>query len=232
MPLSTIKIPQIVQLDTLDSYRLHGKMALDLEQSGPISALWTFTQEWDKKSQALHIIELLDTSAFAGTSMPTQNSSMGIEAILIGNTYWFRALGKNWTRIDYQQPRLQQTSSVNLPTNWPSMKPIGETMISNIRCIHFIVDEDIMKMSGQNGTTMATHAQGDIWIANQSDIPPVMMRARIQMQVSGTFSPSMVATPIESPITQTANEMVYTFEYEVTDINVPIIIEPPQMSPK
>ena len=112
------------------------------------------------------------------------------------------------------------------------MKPVGETMVSNIRCIHYTVDEDIIKMSDQNGTTMATHAQGDIWVAHQSGIPLVMMRARIQMQISGVFSPSLVATAIATPIAQDTNEMVYIVEYEVTDINIPIIIEPPQMSPK
>ncbi len=229
-PMPTVGPAQIAQLDTLDSYRLQGKVVMEGGLFGSTSVGWNFTQEWVKKSQAQRTITLIDvTTPMSSTSVPRQNPQVAMEAIVIGNTYWLK-VGNDWMQVDSRQPQYQRTSVGNLQSDWPSIKPAGEETVSNIRCKHYTVDEDTMKMSGPNGVIMVTHAQGDIWVANQPNLPSVIMRARIRMRVSGSFFSPLTASPVPSPEAQEPKEMVYYYEYEITDVNIPITIEPPKMS--
>jgi hypothetical protein len=229
-PIPTVGPAQIAQLETLDSYRLRGKMVMEGGLLGSASASWNFTQEWVKKSQAQHTITSIEvTPPISSTSVPRPNPQPAMEVIVIGNTYWLKA-GNDWMQVDSRQPQYQRTRVENLQSDWQSMKPVGEDTVSDIRCKHYTVDEDTAKMSGPNGVIMATHAQGDIWVANQPNLPSVILRARIQMQVSGSFFTPPTASPALSPEAQAAKEMVYYYEYEITDVNIPITIEPPKTS--
>lgn len=230
MPTPTVEVAQIVPLETLDSYRLQGQITANVvKQPGPPVVFLKFMQEWDRKSQSQHIIETLDMPMpGTATSVAAQDPLISQETIIVGDTYWIKTMENEWMQIIPPQPGNQLNSLVNLPTEWSSIKLISEEIVLNIHCTRYTVDEDITKVSDQNGTTMTTHAQGDIWIASQPDVPPVMMRVRIQMQGSGTWFYPLMDTPILSPGAQAAGGVIYSLEYEITDINVPIIIEPPQ----
>src|SRR5574337_1484512 len=219
---------QIAQLETLDSYRLQGRMVMEGGQFlGSTTITWSFTQEWVKTSLAQHTITSIEsTMPISSTDTPYPNPPTTIETIVIGNTSWIK-MGNDWTRIDYQQPQYQRSSVGNLESEWRSRKPVGEETINNIPCIHYKIDEDTMKMSGPNGD-MTTHAEGDIWVANQPDLPAVIVRAQIHMQVKGSFFSLPTAMPVPSPEAQTSQIMGYYYEYELTDVNTSINIEPPQ----
>lgn len=214
----------IVPLEALESYRLKGTSMSETAFGGssPMQLISSYTKEWVKASLAQHTIALI-------SSDPTSNQPpTTMETISIGKTTWIKNQD-DWARIDSQQLPSQQTT-----IDWQSLKFVGEEMVNGIPCKHYTVDEDIMKVSGMgNGQDIITHAQGDIWVANRPDLPPVILRMKIQTQMSG-FSFSLETPPITGTfdpfletMTQEPEGTVSHEEYEVTDVNTTIIIEPP-----
>jgi hypothetical protein len=219
-------------LEELDSYRMQGKMTMGGEPDSA-SFGWTFTQEWVKASSAQRITMSIQTAAF--TSDPVMSDpfpSTIMETIVIGKTAWMK-YENDWIQIDSRQS-LQQNSVPAPVADWQSLQLVGDEIINGIPCIHYVVDEDIMKVSGFDAyQDITTHALGDIWVANRPDLPPVILRMKIQMQVSGFLSPQLMSTsdPLMETVLQQSEDpaMAYSYEYDVTDVNSPIVIEPPKI---
>ena len=219
----------IVPLEALESYRLKGTSGSKTGFGGNNSMQMTssYTREWDKASLAHRTIELV---SFDPTSKQPPTT---MESISIGKTTWIKNKD-SWMRIDSQQSPAQQNG-----IDWQSLKFVGDETVDRIPCKHYTVDEDIMKMSGGGDLQdITTHAQGDIWVANRSDLPPVILREKIQTQISGSFFSIETGTktatpdPLMETMTQEPQGMVSYDEYEVTDVNTTITIEPPQMTPE
>ena len=73
---------------------------------------------------------------------------------------------------------------------------MGEETMNDVRCNHYVKDIE---------TPYSTHEE--VWVANQSDLPPVVIRGLNRVEISG---------------------MVTTIETNVYDINTPITIKAPQ----
>jgi hypothetical protein len=221
----------IMPLEALESYRLKGKSESKNGFGGLISMQVTtsFTKEWVKASLAQHNITI---TLWSSDNTPSQPPTT-METIIIGKTTWIKNQN-SWARIDSQQLPSQKNS-----IDWQSLKFVGDEIVNGIPCKHYTVDEDIMKMSGLgDGQDITSHVQGDIWVANRSDLPPVILRMKIQTQLSGFFfsleTPTTTATPdpLMEAMTQEPQDTVSYEEYEVTDVNTTIIIEPPQLTPE
>jgi len=215
----------IMPLEALESYRLKGKSESKNGLGGLISMLDTtsYTQEWVKASLAQHTITITLSSSDNTSNQPPAT----METITIGKTTWIK-YQKSWVRIDSQQLPSQQKS-----IDWQSLKLVGDEIVNGIPCKHFTIDEDIMKMSGLGDRQDITkHVKGDIWVANRSDLPPVILRMKIQTKLSGFFfslgTPTATPDPLMEALTQEPQDMVTYDEYEVTDVNTAIIIAPPQ----
>jgi hypothetical protein len=235
-PTATFGPEQIVPLEELESYRLEGKITMQgiLAGDNATPFMFSFTQEWVKASLALHtIMSFQGSPALSGTIPPGQSSMTTTEIIAIGNTAWFKNLNE-WTQIDSQQPLYQQNNLASPISSWQNLKPAGDEIINGIPCNHYTVDEDTLKMSGLGtslgGQNITMHAQGDIWIANRPDLPSAILRMKIHMQVNGFIAVMVTGTPdpfmeIMTPVPQGVS---YDYEYEITDVNTAITIEPPQ----
>jgi hypothetical protein len=230
----TLGAAEILPLESLDSYRLQGKVTMGTE-SDITSFTWVFTKEWVKASLAQHLImSIQDMALPTDTEASEQFPAMIMETIVIDKTAWMK-IENDWTRIDYQQSINQQSDIPSPISNWQSLKFVGDEIVHGTPCIHYAVDEDTLRVSGaDNYQDMTMHMLGDIWVANQTSLPSVILRMKIQMQISGFFSSQIWAT--SDPLMQVTpqvlenEEMVYWYEYDVTDVNTSIVIEPPEIA--
>jgi hypothetical protein len=209
---------------------MQGKMTMGGEQD-EVSFTWLFTQEWVKELSAQHTtMSMQDMKVASEPSQLDEFPPIMLETIVMDKTAWMK-YENDWIQIDSRQS-LQQNSVTAPVADWQSLQLVGEEIINGIPCVHYIVDEDIMKVSGFDAyQDITTHALGDIWVANRPDLPPVILRMKIQMRVSGFLSSSLMATP--DPLMEIVpqelkdTDIAYSFEYDVTDVNTPITIEPP-----
>jgi hypothetical protein len=235
VPTGTTGPAQLVELEELESYRLQGKVAMQGGQAGFGSMSMSFTREWEKASQAqrttISTAEMM--RALGGT--PNPESATSIEMIVIGKTVWMKN-DKKWTRFDSLRSPIEPISLAPA-SEWQSLKPAGDENINGIPCKHYTVDEDALKMSGSSAQYFNAHAIGDLWVANRADLPAVILRMkiRLQMQISdllfsqlGQPTPDPRIAPGDAPAQEPA-VIIYDYEYDVSDINTDIIIEAPQM---
>ena len=232
-PTPTIGPVSFAQLDTLDSYRVYGKVVMGFFDEKSITQ--TFSLEWDGKASASHTIVTFDfplsLPKLPKTLQPKETTDTSMETIVIGNKTWFR-MGNTWKLLETMGVSEKKSGIDELSSQWQNLVPVGYETVSDIRCIHYAVDEDVQKISDENGVIMAQHVKGDIWVVDQADIPPVILRMNVQMSVSGSqYSPSDFLIPSqEVPTPENLNmssQLSAYYEYEVTDVNVPIKIEPP-----
>jgi hypothetical protein len=90
----------------------------------------------------------------------------------------------------------------------------GEEAVNGVHCKRYTVDTDLdYTQDSPGGGEMHTtgHATGEIWIADQSGIPPIIVRAWMDEDL-------VVDGEASHPY----------WEHEITDINVPITIEAPE----
>jgi hypothetical protein len=90
-------------------------------------------------------------------------------------------------------------------------------------------------MADINGSEITSRALGDIWIANQADLPAFIVRVKVLMQLNrfplspgiATADPYMETSIPSNSSSQELDQIVYNYEYEVTEVNTEVIIEPP-----
>ena len=90
----------------------------------------------------------------------------------------------------------------------------GEETVNGVHCRRYTVDTDLdytHDLPGGGETHYTGHATGAIWIADQSGIPPIIVRAWMD----------------EVLITDGEESHPY-WEHDITNINEPITIEPPE----
>ena len=119
-------------------------------------------------------------------------TSLG-EYIWIGDTFWVKA-GDTWMQgtKDAAEDTFDQLGDVMTPDS--DMVLVGEETVNGVHCKHYIYDFGDMMHK-------------EIWVANQSDLPPIAIRGMFRMETT---------------------QMVTEAEGNVYDINTPITIEPPK----
>ena len=162
-------------------------------------------EEWVREPLAQHIV-------ISGNAMPAT------EIILIGDKAWMKA-GDMWMEMSSDQAP-DFTDSLNITPDMGGVKElVGEETINGIRCKHYTIDEEGFTMADPTEGSVTMHIQGEVWIADQPGLPPIIVRE--QMQMKGSFIPVPGAS-------SSADGGTTYFEREITDINTSIIIEPPQ----
>lgn len=87
---------------------------------------------------------------------------------------------------------------------------VGKETVNGISTRHYVFDLDEMQaLVPSQGET--SEAQGDIWIADEADLPSFMVRFAITWKEA-----------------RDGNEGSGEFSYEIYDVNAPITIEPPE----
>jgi hypothetical protein len=221
--------------DALDSYRARIEMELVEEPEGlgegeepglgDVFAMmfddWVMEIEWVREPEARHTV-----STYAGMIPDT-------ESIEIGDTMWLK-MGDDWMQIPSgpsdEEAAAQQGFQLDfedmLKDLESGMTLAGTETVDNIHCQKYTIDteytmafpipEDTSEEAQQfMPTEMAIHVQGEFWIADQRDLPPVVIQSQTTQEL--TFE-----------IASQTTEVVYREERHLYDINEPITIEPPE----
>jgi hypothetical protein len=218
----TSEKPLIADWETLDSYHLQLKMRLASSDATSQFIQWKVDYKLSKQSSAAHLVISMD-----GPGLPRIASPVRIESIMIGTTVWSK-IENEWTQQEYVQVPSLRGNWEGLEKNFRRLQFAGEETLNGILCKRYLVDEYMT--SGMDFLSqrikMTTHAQGDLWIADQSDLPAVAISLRLHMQTKGLYSMLPSANKFQSEMLE-QSALIYDVEYDVTDINAPITINPP-----
>jgi hypothetical protein len=171
---------EYASLDTLDSYRLEWSVTI---KTGDTEVKSSYEMEWTKEPPAWHMV------------MSMGEGGPQVEYIWVDNTFWIKA-GDTWVESGEAEAEdtLHQAWDITAPSD--DMILTGEETVNGVHCNHYVKDI---------GAPYSVHEE--VWVANQSDLPPVVIRGLNRMEMSG---------------------MVTTIEANVYDINTPITIEAPK----
>jgi len=211
--------PEIADLDTVNSYRLQMKWRGESED-GSQSYEMTITEAWVKDPPARHFT-MSTTSSDTG-----ETPAIAMEMIRIGDSSWMK-MGETWMRMDAPDESMMGDDLTNV---WEGMleeedvenlTPAGEETVNGVHCKHYTTggDTTVVVPNPEEGGTVEMKVEGEVWIADQPDLPSIAVRWRSRME--GGFFP----IPLGGASGESA--VVY-IEYDVTDINKPITIEPPE----
>jgi hypothetical protein len=211
--------PVIEDWEALDSFRVRIGMRMEIEPDSGFMD-WRVTYERVKEPPAMHQVITIGSLGAAKNW-----TSMTMEVIQIGNAVWTKIEGK-WAKTEYSYIPTQKAIGEGMERNFQDLRPVGEETINTIRCIRYMVDEDILQTAGNGSQNMTTHVHGDLWAANQPDLPSVVIRMRVEMRTSGTLSLMPTTTLVRTPMVS-EQQLIYLWDFDMTDINVPIVIKPP-----
>jgi hypothetical protein len=208
----------LAAVSSLNYYHLQGKITMTI--GGESSAIAeSITQDWDKKSHASHTLLILTYGDEPG-------STTTLEMIAIGNTLWTKTDGQ-WRRDDSSQPQTTQNGMEGLDSFIPEMKLVGKQTVDGIPCNHYVVDADL-DMPGGGAGSMTTHVSGDIWVANKSGLPQVVVKIKLHILIGSGGSPLAPPGGIPRPNEPTATEITADMQFDLTRINVPVKIMAPK----
>ena len=168
-----------------------------------------------------------------------------MEMIMVSAGLWMKMPGVGWYKTDFTPEELAMTPAewledeefgalpdippwppeiVYLPGQIPlplvegGLTPDGRETINGIPCRKYTVVTDYSyefdQAALQAGGATAVQAAGAVWVADQADLPPFIVQADIEKIETTLFA---------------GYETVSTtrIEYQVTAVNVPVVIEPP-----
>jgi hypothetical protein len=177
-PGDTIETASLDSLDSLDSYRLDWSVQVQMSAGGGMNM--SYTMEWVREPPASHLVMSLGGSPFG-------------EYTWIGDTIWAKT-GDTWIQATEEdaEDAFDQLEEVTTPDS--DMVLVGEETVNGVHCKHYVYD-------------LGDMMHKEIWVADQSDLPPVVIRGMFRMETT---------------------QMVTEAEGNVYDINTPITIEPPK----
>lgn len=231
-PTATPKPPDDLRADAgdygeLKSYRLYAKQTD--QESGEVLETTTACV---LDPFALHTIN--------------QGDDGTVEMIAIDNAMWMHLPGVGWHKTEltaeemadleemldedqdlgelpdippWPQELAYLPGQVGLPLVEGGLKRAGAETVNGLSCVRYEVISDYSYVTdlptiGQVSNTV--QAKGTIWVADQSGLPPIIVQADLH-RTETTVSP---ATDF---VTSTVR-----IEHQVTEINAPIAIEPPE----
>jgi hypothetical protein len=182
---------------------------------------WVMEIEWMREPEARHTV-----STHSGM-IPD------MESIEIGDTMWLK-MGDDWMQMPSgpsgEEAAAQQEFQLDFEDMLKSlesdMTPAGTEPVDNIHCqkytfdtdyaMPFPIPDDASEEALQSmPTEMTFHVQGEVWVADQRGLPPVVIRSQTTQEIA-----------FETASQTTA--LVYREDRHLYDINEPITIEPPE----
>lgn len=107
-----------------------------------------------------------------------------------------------------------------LPTYEGSLTPAGTEMVNGVQCQKYLLDSEhdyTVDLPAPLGTTHTTiQGDGEVWIAAQDGLPPVIIHAVVQVVEINELENGMIT------------ETIKQIEYDITDINPTLTIEAPE----
>lgn len=218
-PTGTPEGLRISSLDELRYYVLEAKMSTSL---GEDSVTQYINQEWDNKVNASRTI-------ISRSSVNSPAPTKLFEKVTINNTSW-TVSGDKWLRIDYAKGYREVNSLENLMPYLIDLEYVGDEKINEILCKHYELDTDIMKVTTQDNVTITTHAVGDVWIANKANLPPVIIKLKMETDTLGFLFDLTMPRDVPSTVLSHLIGGVSAVDIEVKAINIPVIINPPDLA--
>jgi hypothetical protein len=153
-------------------------------------------------------------------------SAMGntFETIIIGDMTWMNMGDGAWMELPPPEEGVEAfdtPETFDVPENLSSdMVLVGTETVNGVNCLHYTFDtvvtvEDLETIMGGMASGVPlfdSQVEGEIWIADEPGLPPVVVRSDMMQDMD-----------------MGDTQMVMRVEYELTDINQPIVIEPPPM---
>jgi hypothetical protein len=203
---------EIASWEELESFHLEWSWVL-VDQAGAEIARYTITQEYDRGAEASHIT----------VSMPDEGVFM--ETIVIGDQGWMSMVGMDaWFEMDIESG-LEAVDLHDWGGFWAEAEEVdfvGLETVNGVETKHFMLADrgSFYLTNPQDATMLGFVTAGEVWIANQPDLPPVDVRGR--MKVREGFFPFPTGDDAE------AGEIEMFWEYDLTYINEPVNISPPE----
>lgn len=204
--------------EALDSYRM--TTDIQLLSDGVITSTQDTTHvemEWVRNPPAKH------------TAIGGMVEGQTIETIVIGSQTWINMGGDNWVETPSsaatpQNPAADLEGMLQEIQN--SMEPLGTETVNGVNCQKYAVDADFVSplpitvddadVAQALPTEFAGHIAGTLWIADESGLPPVIIRSDTTQNITMRYE----SRPDQS--------MRVGVKRDLYDINAPIVIEPPQ----
>jgi regulation of enolase protein 1 (concanavalin A-like superfamily) len=205
-------MPELADLDSLSSYRM--SIATKMTEGMGAGMVTYMKYEYVKDKKAEHA--WIEDASGQVTEV----------SIKIGDKYWIWMYSLGWIEQPPQttpepsaepsdlasQLREAQEDVANSKARFDKK---GEETVNNVHCIHYEFEYTLtieMPNLATGGTTKTDmHSYGDVWIADQSGLPAVMIKS------IGT-----------SEITMAGEKTVMESEQNLTDIGAAITINPPE----
>lgn len=201
-------VPQIAGLDTLNSYRVRQVFKVEAKD-GSESDEMVVLEEWVREPPAQHVV------------IDGPDEGFDVEMVYIGDKAWVK-MGGTWVETTSEGAEgMNFVSDLDItPDVGSDMRLAGRERVNGVDCKHYTFDSENFAITDPTEGAMTMHLQGDVWIADQGGLPSIVVRERIQYD--GYFM------PIPGASTSSAVDVVTYFERDVTDINKPIDIRPPE----
>ncbi len=199
-------------LDGLDSYRA---TMLWLPQN-PEGISYTLREEWVRAATARHQV-LFDT--LSGSEwMPV------FEALMAQGSTWLR-VGEAWIPLEQAEFDGIVAQWAALPRDAKIWLPEGSEVIHGIQCQRYrsVGSTTIPLSDPHSGETVNAGIQGEIWLADEPGWPQFLVRERSQIEAD--FIPVLFFGGGTLPPT---GSTALVLEYDLTEVNGEIAIEPPE----
>lgn len=174
--------------------------------------------------------------------MTIQGDDEDMETIATSEGLWIKAPGIGWYKTDFTPEEIAMTPEeiweelgelehLDTPP-WPSeifdglpdqimlplveggLTPAGSETVNGISCLKYAVNTYYEYAFDQIAGEDRVQATGFVWVADQADLPAMIIQADIEQIETNVLAGQETVTTTQ-------------IEYRATDINAPIAIEPP-----
>ncbi|MEW5717382.1 MAG: hypothetical protein AB1817_02025, partial [Chloroflexota bacterium] len=204
---------KVAEPSELNSYRARILMEVR-KKDGTKPEPMRLTMEWIKNPPSQHIV--------------MGEGAQALETISIGDKVWVK-MGGNW--IESSASQSQSASAMPesyLPEQDVKVQALGDDAVSGIRCkkqsYSGKVSITIPASQNRPATKMTFNVKGEMCIANQPGLPPVVLREK--GEIEGNLFGMLFQAALSGATKPDGSEITYV-ERELYDINAAIAINPP-----
>lgn len=202
---------ETAELDQLSSYRLEMTWRVESDDgSEPVEM--SIVEEWTSDPPARHLV--MSGSEGDGMGMPFA------EIITVEDTTWVLA-GDTWMEIPSADEMVPTDMWEGFFTDVEEWEYQGRETVNGVDCKRYTSsgESTFTVPDPESGGTASIDAEAEIWVADQSDLPPITVRQRARIE--GGFFPFPTAQGTQEGGT------IY-LETDLTEINSGITIQPPE----
>ena len=206
-------------LTDLDSYRMRLTMRSPTADGSGWGPDETMEMEWVRESQASRVV------------MHDPSGSTAMEVITIGDTTWIN-MGGDWMQTESSPGAQGAAPSADMESLLQGLQGdmtlVGEETVNGVHCKHYTVDTEFsIELPSPSGgvQTVTGHVKGDIWQADQSGLPSIVIRSQTETEMT-LFG--------DTPMIVSEERDVYDINSSAVTIQAPTavadVLEPPPPS--